>query len=528
MERAGFQCLAGVDFNPQAVAVFRHNFQHVPHVLEKDMTKFGPEELSDLLGKQEVDVIVGGPPCQGFSTARQRDGANNGERLKDDPRRRLFREFLRHIEYFQPKVFIMENVLGIRTAEGGAYYTAVQHEARNLGKERGLPGYRVHSQIEDAYELGVPQKRRRQLFIGVRNDVAGYFSPELKPPMRAIAHTNLGAALGDLPRLKAGSGEESCAYELSLREQHLTKSGVVAQNYLTKVLEVHRAKQLTAHRARPHSDRDLGDFAKLKEGESSAKAMRRGVVFDFPYSTESFSDRYTRQSRSTPCSTIVAHLSKDGLMFIHPTQNRTLTPREAARIQSFPDWFELPVARTHQFRIIGNAVPPLIAEAVGDAVKKFLDQAATEAKTLNKQITARSVIHPTAAASIPHDLFEACALLSEVAKSKHRELQAIDAPTFMRLWHAMLFAFPDLHPDNAHDHGDAMFEIEPPLSDAYELRRRYSRSGWPVALEFMGKEAWRRYEAGRISEADFYCVEAQKRGVKELDFPFRKRTENHA
>jgi DNA (cytosine-5)-methyltransferase 1 len=92
--------------------------------------------------------------------------------------------------------------------------------------------------------------------------------------------------------------------------------------------------------------------------------MRRNVEFDFPYDKSSFKDRYTRQSRSAACSTIVAHLSKDGLMFIHPTQNRSLTPREAARIQSFPDWFRFPDARTHSFRMIGNAVPPLISEAV--------------------------------------------------------------------------------------------------------------------------------------------------------------------
>ena len=93
--------------------------------------------------------------------------------------------------------------------------------------------------------------------------------------------------------------------------------------------------------------------------------MRAGVVFEFPYDKGSFKDRYTRQSRREACSTIVAHLSKDGLMFIHPTQNRSLTPREAARVQSFPDWFVFPVPRTHQFRIIGNAVPPLVAEVFG-------------------------------------------------------------------------------------------------------------------------------------------------------------------
>lgn len=141
------------------------------------------------------------------------------------------------------------------------------------------------------------------------------------------------------------------------------------RRHLYSVMEVHQARKLTAHRARPHNDRDLRDFARLKEGESSARAMRRGVQFEFPYRKDRFKDRYTRQSRWDACSTIVAHLSKDGLMFIHPTQNRSLTPREAAHIQSFPDWFEFPIARTHQFRVIGNAVPPLVGEAVGIAIE---------------------------------------------------------------------------------------------------------------------------------------------------------------
>jgi len=133
MQRAGFRCLASVDFNEEAVSVFKENFPDVPHALNRDLTKFSPEELGKLLVSEKPDVIVGGPPCQGFSTARQVDGANHGERLKDDPRRHLYREFLRHVEFFQPKVFVMENVLGIRSASGGEYFTRVQAEARKLG-----------------------------------------------------------------------------------------------------------------------------------------------------------------------------------------------------------------------------------------------------------------------------------------------------------------------------------------------------------------------------------------------------------
>lgn len=165
----GLRVSGAIDFNPEAIATFRANFPEVPQVLERDLTKFPPEELAKLLGKHRIDVITGGPPCQGFSTARQRDGANHGSRrLVEDSRRLLFLEYLRYVQFFQPRLFVMENVLGLQSAAGGEYFTRVQHEARLLG-------YRVVSQVADAFALGVPQKRRRQLIVGVREDLPGFF-----------------------------------------------------------------------------------------------------------------------------------------------------------------------------------------------------------------------------------------------------------------------------------------------------------------------------------------------------------------
>lgn len=327
MQRASFSVVAAIDFNFEALSVFRKNLPEVSHVLQRDLTSFSPQELSTLIGTDHVDTIVGGPPCQGFSRVRQVDGANNGERLVEDHRRHLYRDFLGYVDFFKPKVFVIENVLGIRSASGGEYFSRVQNEARNLG-------YRVHAQVEDCVSLGLPQKRFRQLFIGTRVDLPDYFRSKLKPAPRASYQPPLWEAIGDLPAVKAGEGLESRSYDFERRKAHVERFG---RRYLYDVLEIRKAASLTAHRARPHSERDLRDFQRLKEGESSAVAMRRGVEFEFPYDKNTFKDRYTRQSRWTACSTIVAHLSKDGLMFVHPTQNRSLTPREAARIQSFPD-----------------------------------------------------------------------------------------------------------------------------------------------------------------------------------------------
>ena len=496
MQRAGFSLLAAIDSNEAAIATFDKNFPAVPFVLCQDLTTFGPEKLAELIWPSSsattpVDAIVGGPPCQGFSTARQVDGANHGQRLKPDARRRLYREFLRYVEFFQPRIFMMENVLGLRNAAGGAYFTAVQKEARALGRAYGRPGYRVHSQVEDAWELGVPQKRCRQLIIGVRNDLPGYFLPELKPAPRAAPRPCLWDAIGDLPILRAGGGQYERDYDWPRRLEHVDQRGDTALRYPCNVLEIDRSEKLTCHVARPHSERDLRDFARLNEGENSKSAMRdRGVQFEFPYDKSIFKDRYTRQSRWRPCSTIVAHLNKDGLMFIHPTQCRSLTVREAARVQSFPDWFQFPELRTQAYRLVGNAVPPLVAEAVGLAARRFLQ---TEPSPSRPSINTRSAgfrcaqpagtLHEPTGAFLPLERAAAARALERVAQLDRRALRALPREDFLRGWHALLFLFPDLHPGNALDHGDAVDvcqDPQPPLPGLEFLARRYARTGWPL------------------------------------------------
>ena len=282
---------------------------------------------------------------------------------------------------------------------------------------------------------------------------------------------------------------------------------------------------LTSHVARFHSERDLRDFARLREGETSATAMRvRGVEFEFPYDKSSFKDRYTRQSRSHPCSTIVAHLSKDGLMFIHPTQSRSLTPREAARIQSFPDWFRFPESRTQAYRLIGNAVPPLVSEAVGLAIRRCLQteppRSGSSARSRSGDLTrgqATATAHEATKTSLPTERAAAARELEGLAKLDRRALRTLPEDDFLCGWHALLFLFPGLHPDNALDHGETVETWEDsqlPLPGPEFLARRYARTGWPVALELIGREAWRRYVAHELTRAEFYCVEAQEAGLQ--------------
>ena len=190
-------------------------------------------------------------------------------------------------------------------------------------------------------------------------------------------------------------------------------------------------------------------------------------------------------------------------MFVHPTQNRSLTPREAARIQSFPDWFQFPVARTHQFRIIGNAVAPLVAEAVGLEVREFLGA-----------VKGRVKSDPM----LPQSQAQAAARLQDIARLDRSQLRACEKPTFLRGWFALFYLFPGLHPDNALDHGDRKEQWAPEAPTLPGLEDlatdRFSRSGWPVALELLGHEASRRYDAGQLTEEEFYCADAQRLGLQ--------------
>lgn len=491
LHRAGIRVLAAVDFDPKAVEVYRANFADTPHVLCADLTKLTPEELEGLIDTDSVDLIAGGPPCQGFSQVRQRDGANNGKRMVHDPRRTLYEQYFAYVEHFKPKVFVMENVLGIRSAAGGKYFTAVKTTARKCG-------YRVYGETVDAWEFGVPQKRRRQLIIGTRDDLPVYFHRGLITPAIDLQDVTVGHAISDLPSLKAGTGNDPVEYDQKRRKK--TEESPIAKRYLTEVLEIEKAQSLTAHTARPHSDRDLRDFKKLREGETAKQALDRGETLEFPYDRDSFSDRYTRQHRGRLCSTIVAHLSKDGLMFIHPRQNRSLTPREAARIQSFPDWFQFPVARTHQFRVIGNAVPPLIGQAVGQAVVNFLSKG--DGMAINNSV-------------IPNSIDEAAERVMQLVEAaRSRSLRKMADDEFKLLWPSVAFVYPGLHPDDAADHGAE--RCEDPSEDHDVLRQYpelgapyYINSGWPVALEPVVAEACRRYEQQRLDEDEMYCAAAQ-------------------
>jgi DNA (cytosine-5)-methyltransferase 1 len=485
VEMAGLECLAAVDFNAIAIETFNLNHKS-PVGLQRDLTQFEPKELAEIIGTQEVDLVVGGPPCQGFSTARTQGGGNFGKEIMDDPRRDLYKHFLKYVEFFKPKIFVMENVLGIKSMGSGFYFTKIQEASRSLG-------YSVAPVQINCWEFGVPQKRIRQLFIGTRVGLPLFM------PSRYLIKTHsldedddslepvvtLGEAICDLPPLKANDGVIESKYDLALRKKHLKDYG---DRYIIDLMQVDQAQHLTWHISRLHSDRDLRDFLLLKEGESSKNAIARGEVMETPYSMQSFSDKYKRQSRSELCSTIVAHLKKDGLMFIHPTQNRSLTPREAARVQSFPDTFQFAGQRGSVYEQVGNAVPPLAGRAIGIAIKAYLKNNSTS--NVKPQFTGS-------------EKNKAIKKLEELTNSLYLGvINNMSTKEFLSVWNLVHVVHPTLHPESALDRSGDIYM--PPSGTSDVLAPFYKRSGWPVVLIPIAAEANNRYKKNEITEEDYY------------------------
>ena len=487
LEHAGLKCLSGIDHNVHAIDTFRHNHDENTISLAKDMTAFTPLELSHLIGTNHVDLIIGGPPCQGFSIARQSAGSNSGHRLVDDPRRELYKYFLKFVDFFRPKVFVMENVLGIKKMQNGLYFTAIQNEARNIG-------YRVVPIEVKAWEYGVPQKRIRQLFIGTLIELPIFAPDQLIKKTHSLYSevdgllpaVTLGEAIEDLPKLKAGDERVVQKYDLLMREKYYKK---YTGKFLEEVLNIQNVTNLTWHCARPHSDRDLRDFARLKEGETCSRALARGVEMEFPYSKESFKDRYTRQSRKGLCSTIVAHLKADGLMFIHPTQVRSLTPREAARVQTFPDTFIFSGSRSHVFTQIGNAVPPLVGKTVGLGVIEYL-QASNQREPKVKISHSKRQNLLAKLESFVND----CHILN---------IESVEDKMLIDVWQSIHILLPHLHPESILDNGTEISKV-PSREISFCLEPFYIRSGWPVELSAIAIEVRKRYLSGKISVKDYF------------------------
>lgn len=313
------------------------------------------DEILDEDGTTQVDVIVGGPPCQAYSLVGRAQSSRMGTPMERDPRNNLYLLYARFLERYEPTMFVFENVMGIESANGGRTWESIQSELRRVG-------YDIECHEQNARSFGVMQNRRRMIIIGWKRG-SGLRYPNFQPVQIKGTVSEL---LEDLPKMTPG--QERNQYRTACFSEYVKENAIRTPDDV-----------LTLHQSRPHIERDIMIYKKVIElWENGHQRLNYNHLPDelkTHRNRTSFVDRFkVVEGDLDSCHTILAHLSKDGHYFIHPDidQHRSITVREAARIQSFPDNYFFEGARTAQFVQVGNAVPPLMAKAIASEIYKQL------------------------------------------------------------------------------------------------------------------------------------------------------------
>ena len=313
----------------------------------------------DYWGIEDVDLLAGGPPCQPFSTAgmpKIGDLVRRGKRRPRDERADLWRSFFAIVDRLNPRAMLFENVPNFAQAQGGALLIALVDELE-------IRGYGVHVEVLEAWRYRVPQHRSRLLVIGIARE--GSF----EWPKPIGRRPTIWQAIGDLPVVQADVRDEVQVYEGP-------PTSVLAR-LLRKGLRGSEALFIRDHVTRAVRPDDAEIYRSLLPGQTYMDVpehLRR-------YRTDIFSDKYLRLSFEDLSRSITAHIAKDGYWYIHPREDRTLSIREAARIQTFPDRFRFAGPPTGRYQQIGNAVPPLLASAIASSVKTSLGDREPDAGT---------------------------------------------------------------------------------------------------------------------------------------------------
>ena len=315
------------------------------------------ELIDDLKTEQhinQVDLIVGGPPCQAYSLVGR---AVKSDNMVGDPRNYLYKLYIEVLKKYTPTMFVFENVPGLLTANGGQYF-------EDMKKAFKAAGYTIDHAVLNAKSFDVLQDRRRVILIGWKKDLH-YKYPSFVEKTPAYKVADL---LSDLPKIQ--SGESNNSYATKKFSAYLETTGIRKKDDI-----------LTWHVARPHISRDRKIYKEVIT--AWVKDKKRIKYTDLPEelcthrNRTAFLDRFKVVASDLPtCHTMMAHISKDGHYFIHPDidQARSITVREAARIQSFPDDFYFEGSRTAAFTQVGNAVPPLMARGIAEKIKEMLEK----------------------------------------------------------------------------------------------------------------------------------------------------------
>lgn len=328
-EMAGFQVAIGCDIHKPSIETFKNNHPNVATILG-DVKKVTPEAIKNLLGEREIDVLIGGVPCQGFSL-------NNRKRHENDERNSLYKEFVRFVKELKPKAVLLENVSGMKST--GDYVTNIENELSKAGDMN------VKSKLLFAADYGVPQSRKRIVFIGVRGIKEFDFNKIIKTngPETENKYVTVKEALGDLPSLKPNKVATKYAAGPSCDYQRLMRDGV-------------KPNALTNHKAPNHPKDIVEKIKNTTPGEPMYPKFKQRI----------------RLAWDIQSPTQVSGGIRPQFQFGHPSDNRGLTIRERCRLQSFPDSFVVSGGIVQGRVQTGNAVPPLLAKAIALAIKDYL------------------------------------------------------------------------------------------------------------------------------------------------------------
>ncbi len=370
--RAGFEIAAAVDMDPLALRSYWLNHPSVrdERIICKDVRDVDEAEIRRVAGRRKIEVLIGAPPCQGFSHVGQRSkSSKTGYKVTEDERNYLYAQQVRLALAFRPRLFLMENVPGMKSARDG---TGTASFLESAAKKLAAAGYTTATWKLNAAAFGVPQERHRVFPVAAQGGplpampVGDYQDMSSRVhDTDALPAVTFDEATFDLPARAADDG-----LPVDLWSRQAAQTDPRARRYLARCELLRRSPLLFNHTVRYHNERDLELYALLQPGEDSVHAIERHGRDDLMrYRSDVFDDKYARLRGDRPSKTIVSHLAKDGNGYIHPTQVRSISIREAARIQSFHDEFAFCGAPTDQWIQVGNAVPPVLAEAIG---KSFL------------------------------------------------------------------------------------------------------------------------------------------------------------
>ena len=310
-------------------------------------------QIDNNLENRKVDLIIGGPPCQAYSViGRSRDP----NRMTQDPRNYLYKHYLEFLNRYKPSMFVFENVRGLLSAgKDQEYLKAMEHGFDEIG-------YKAKFEILNASHFGVLQNRQRVIFIGWKKKL-NLMYPVFKENK---ADASLKDLLKDLPHLNPGEGKPFCNYKMDLPNDHYLKQTTIRNG----------RSFTTQHKARPHNERDLEIYKIAIEKYENKDILKYN---DLPKrlkthkNEKTFLDRFKVLDKNGYSHTLVAHIHKDGHHYIYPYLNqvRSISIREAARIQSFPDDYFFEGGQCAAFKQIGNAVPTLMAEGIAREIRKM-------------------------------------------------------------------------------------------------------------------------------------------------------------